>query len=67
MKYTYHYYAIHQPAPGQVAHIHGILTVSSQISTGKDFTDLCECIAESNGTTNDKLTICSLTIIATNQ
>lgn len=65
MKYAYHYYAIHQIKPGEVAHVHGFFTREEQVSSGEHYLELCKAIGERNNVDPEKLTICSLTIIAT--
>ena len=65
MKYVYHYHAIFQPQPGNTAHIDGILSRDSQVDSADEFIGVRAAIAERNDIAADKLTVCSLSIIAT--
>jgi len=65
MKYAYHYYAIHQSKPGEVAHVHGFFTREAQVSSAEDYLELCKAIGERNKVDPERLTICSLSIVST--
>ena len=63
MKYSYHYYAMHQPQPGAIAHTDGFVRMPRQIITGDDYDELKQSIADRQNIQRDKLTICSLTLV----
>ena len=67
MKYSYHYYAIHQPQPGAIAHTDGFVRMPRQIITGVDYDELKQSIADRQNIESEKLTICSLTLVGTTE
>lgn len=62
--YTYHYHAIWQPDLLHVANLDGIALLTEPINSNEQYTALKVRIAEEVGATADKVTICSLSQLA---
>lgn len=67
MKYIYHYRAIFQPAPYLTANIDGIATLTQRITNHEGYMSLKHDIAKDAGASPEKLTICSLTLLDTQE
>ena len=65
MSYVYHYHAIYQPEAGATGHLDGLIELKHQIENGERLWELRDTIARPEKIDSAKLTICSLTMIAT--
>jgi len=64
MRYLYHYHAIYHPHIGTIAHADGTCERPEPITSAEDYQSLKDGVAKECGVTREQLTICSLTLLS---
>ncbi len=61
--YIYHYHATFQHLPGEIHNVDGIIETSEQINTMEVYEQMKHKIAERNGFDENRVIICSLSLL----